>query len=130
MLGSTAACGCRLCAATGIAAVSRRRILAACGGALLAASTGRRAMAQATVSPDDALNRLMDGNRRYMAKQLSSFAEELDILRQNTVAKQEPFAAVLSCADSRVPVWNWCSIRPWVTSSSPGSPATSARQRS
>ena len=30
--------------------------------------------------------------------------EDLSILRQNTVAKQEPFAAVLSCADLRVPV--------------------------
>jgi carbonic anhydrase len=33
-------------------------------------------------------------------------AHELDlaILKQNTIEKQEPFAAVLSCADSRVPV--------------------------
>ncbi|MGH6817213.1 MAG: carbonic anhydrase, partial [Methylovirgula sp.] len=34
----------------------------------------------------------------------SSFDEDLGILRQSTVAKQQPFAAVLSCADSRVPV--------------------------
>ena len=47
---------------------------------------------------------LLDGNKRFVAKQLTSFADDLDILRQNTVAKQEPFAAVLSCADSRVPV--------------------------
>ena len=97
-------CGCHSCTVAGITAVSRRRVLAACGGALLAASVTRRAMAQTALSPNDALQRLMDGNRRYMAKQLSSFAEDLDILRQNTVAKQEPFAAVLSCADSRVPV--------------------------
>jgi carbonic anhydrase len=102
--GATTMCGCPLCEVAGINAVSRRRILAACGGALLAASATRDATAQTAVSPDDALKRLMDGNRRYMAKQLSSFAEDLDILRQNTVAKQEPFAAVLSCADSRVPV--------------------------
>ncbi|WP_216856915.1 carbonic anhydrase [Acidisoma sp. S159] len=41
---------------------------------------------------------------RFVAKQLTSFQEDLDILKQNTVAKQEPFAAVLACADSRVPV--------------------------
>ena len=102
--GWTTVCGCPLCAVAGTTAVSRRSILAACGGALLAASVTRRATAQTAVSPDDALKRLMDGNRHYVAKQEFSFAEDLDILRQNTVAKQEPFAAVLSCADSRVPV--------------------------
>jgi len=30
--------------------------------------------------------------------------EDLKVLRANTVDKQEPYAAVLSCADSRVPV--------------------------
>jgi carbonic anhydrase len=93
--GTMTVCGC---------ALSRRSVLATCSGALLAASAGWHATAQTALSPEDALKRLMDGNRRYMAKQLSSFAEDLDILRQNTVAKQEPFAAVLSCADSRVPV--------------------------
>jgi len=34
----------------------------------------------------------------------ASFQEDLDILKAGTVEKQEPFAAVLSCADSRVPV--------------------------
>jgi len=33
-----------------------------------------------------------------------SFDEDLAELKQNTAEKQEPFAAVLSCADSRVPV--------------------------
>lgn len=103
--GATTVCGCALCAVASMSTVSRRSLLAAgCGGALLAASASRRATAQTALSPDDALKRLMDGNRRYMAKQLSSFTEDLDILRQNTVAKQEPFAAMLSCADSRVPV--------------------------
>jgi hypothetical protein len=44
----------------------------------------------------------MAGNRRYDAKEMTSFAEDLEIVRQNTIAKREPFAAVLSCADSRV----------------------------
>src|SRR4051812_5285217 len=46
----------------------------------------------------------MAGNARFVAKELTSFAEDLAMLKQNTVTKQEPFAAVLSCADSRVPV--------------------------
>jgi carbonic anhydrase len=35
---------------------------------------------------------------------MSHHTEDLAILRQYTAEKQEPFAAVLSCADSRVPV--------------------------
>lgn len=60
--------------------------------------------AQTMLSPDAALDRLMAGNARFVAAQMTSFAEDLAILKQNTVAKQEPFAAVLSCVDSRVPV--------------------------
>ena len=46
----------------------------------------------------------MDGNERYVAGQLQSLNEDLSILKAKTAEKQEPFAAVLSCADSRVPV--------------------------
>lgn len=46
----------------------------------------------------------MAGNERYIAGKLTSFSEDLQILKEKTVSKQEPFAAVLSCADSRVPV--------------------------
>ena len=35
---------------------------------------------------------------------MTSFNEDLNVLRAKTVNKQEPFAAVLFCADSRVPV--------------------------
>jgi carbonic anhydrase len=84
--------------------LSRRAVLAALGGSLLTVSLPRRALAQTTLSPDEAMARLMEGNQRYVTKRMTSFTQDLDILRQNTVAKQEPFAAVLSCADSRVPV--------------------------
>lgn len=46
----------------------------------------------------------MAGNERYIAGKITSFSEDLQILKEKTVSKQEPFAAVLSCADSRVPV--------------------------
>jgi carbonic anhydrase len=84
--------------------LGRRFALRVAAGGLFAVAVAGTARAQSTLSPDAALKALMDGNTRYVAKQLSSFEEDLDILRQNTVAKQEPFAAVLSCADSRVPV--------------------------
>lgn len=66
--------------------------------------TPGRVLAQSKLSPDAALQELMDGNRRFASGRLLAFEQDLAILKQNTIEKQEPFAAVLSCADSRVPV--------------------------
>ena len=60
--------------------------------------------AQSILNPDAALAELMAGNKRFIAERLTAHDEDLAILKQHTVDKQEPFAAVLSCADSRVPV--------------------------
>lgn len=91
--------------------ISRRAVLQGSVAAALATTvgigwTGRfpSLTAQSSLSPDDALKRLMDGNARYAAGKLTSFQEDLQLLKQKTVEKQQPFAAVLSCADSRVPV--------------------------
>jgi carbonic anhydrase len=88
--------------------LGRRRFLAgvtaalvAGGGSLIAA---RPARAQTSLRPDEALQRLMAGNDRFVKSQLTSLQEDLDTLRKANVDKQEPFAAILSCADSRVPV--------------------------
>src|ERR1022692_2434312 len=62
------------------------------------------AAAQSTLTQEEALAELMAGNKRFISGQLTSFEHDLAILKQHTVDKQEPFAAVLSCADSRVPV--------------------------
>jgi carbonic anhydrase len=78
--------------------------VAAAGALGAAAMLPRRAFAQTVLSPDAALQELMDGNKRFMQTKLNSCDTDLSILKQNTVDKQEPFAAVLSCADSRVPV--------------------------
>src|SRR6266487_4904600 len=93
-------CGCGRCAVS----LSRRQMLAAAAGGMLALLGARSATAQTALSPDAALAQLMDGNARFVSGGLTSFDEELVILKQKTVAKQEPFAAVLSCADSRVPI--------------------------
>ena len=56
------------------------------------------------MTPDEALQYLMEGNERFASDTMTHLGQSLNILRQHTVEKQEPFAAVLSCADSRVPV--------------------------
>ena len=89
--------------------LSRRRILtravaAVATGAVLDVAAAPRARAANAVTPDQALQKLIDGNRRFVEGRMTSFEEDLAILKQKTAGKQEPFAAVLSCADSRVPV--------------------------
>ena len=74
-------------------------------------TTGARALGQAQReaiqrpdTPEHALSLLVEGNQRFVAQNLVSFKEDLDILKAHSEEHQEPFAAVLSCADSRVPV--------------------------
>ena len=95
------------------AAFSRRRFLGTAfagtaatlaGAASMSFFVAEPALAQSNLTPDEALKALLDGNERYVSGRLSSFDEDMKILRDHTVEKQEPFAAVLSCADSRVPV--------------------------
>lgn len=73
-------------------------------GAGLEIALPRPAFAQSKLSPEAALQALMDGNKRFVERRLTFYKEDLAILKQNTAEKQEPFASVLSCADSRVPV--------------------------
>ena len=93
--------------------LSRRRLLGATvAGAAVAmvAAAGTElarpsaARAQTSMTPDEALKTLMDGNQRYVDGKMTSFEHDLDLLHQRAAEKQEPFAAVLACADSRVPV--------------------------
>lgn len=74
-------------------------------------TTGARGLGQAQreaiqrpETPERALRLLVEGNQRFVAQNLVSFKEDLDILKAHSEEHQEPFAAVLSCADSRVPV--------------------------
>src|SRR5664279_5374488 len=60
--------------------------------------------AQSVLTPDAALTELMEGNKRFVSGRLTAHDHDLAILKEHTIEKQEPFAAVLSCADSRVPV--------------------------
>jgi carbonic anhydrase len=67
-------------------------------------ATPRSVQAQSTLTPRMALRELIEGNQRFVAVNLTSFDQDLAILRNHTSELQQPFAAVLACADSRVPV--------------------------
>src|SRR5215207_823234 len=56
---------------------------------------------QAAISPDDALQGLMDGNERFVSGRMKN----CDLLAQvrATAMSQAPIAAVVGCIDSRVP---------------------------
>ena len=86
-----------------------RRTLAGAAAGVLAGgaidfAAPRPSFAQSKLSPEAALQALMDGNQRFVERRLTAYKEDLAILKQNTAEKQEPFASVLSCADSRVPI--------------------------
>ncbi|MEG4417357.1 carbonic anhydrase [Microcoleus sp. LAD1_D5] len=75
-------------------------ILAARAGADLAAP--EPVIAQNDSTPEAALQKLMDGNQRFVDKKRQSPNQDLPRLLEVAVA-QKPFAAILGCADSRFP---------------------------
>jgi carbonic anhydrase len=54
----------------------------------------------APVSPDEAFQRLVDGNARYVAN--ATINRDFSVGRVERAAGQRPFAAIVSCADSRL----------------------------
>ncbi len=79
-------------------------VLGAVSQAGLELASPRTLHAQTTLSPDEALHELLTGNQRFASNHLTSITHNLIIMKERTVNKQEPFAAVLACADSRIPV--------------------------
>lgn len=91
----------------------RRDFIRAALSCAVVGATGRPRIAHAAsgmpsaklnLDAEGALKELLAGNQRFAANKLTSIEHDLAILKEHTVDKQEPFAAVLSCADSRVPV--------------------------
>jgi carbonic anhydrase len=75
-------------------------ILAARAGAELAAPAP--AMAETPTTPDAALQKLIDGNKRFVENKRQNPNQTL--ARVTEVAQtQKPYAAILGCADSRFP---------------------------
>ncbi len=57
----------------------------------------------AEVTPDEALQKLMDGNKRYVEGQMTG-TKLCDVTTRTSLAKsQKPYAIILTCSDSRVP---------------------------
>jgi carbonic anhydrase len=67
------------------------------------AATGFQDDLDRKLTPEDALAEMLAGNRRFTSGRTSAHRRDLAML-QKTMEKQAPFAAVLSCSDSRVPV--------------------------
>jgi carbonic anhydrase len=56
-----------------------------------------------SLSPDEALQKLLDGNQRF-TQHHPSYPDQTEVRVREVAQAQHPFATVLSCADSRVPV--------------------------
>lgn len=87
---------------------SLKFVAGAIGTGILAARVGADAVApepviaQNDLTPDAALQKLIDGNKRFVDRKSQSPNQSLPRLVE--VAKaQKPFAAILGCADSRFP---------------------------
>lgn len=61
-------------------------------------------MSSMTITADEALRRLQEGNERFASGIGSGEAFMTRVQRARTDFKQEPFAIVIGCSDSRVPV--------------------------
>ncbi|MEP0885470.1 carbonic anhydrase [Trichocoleus sp. ST-U3] len=55
-----------------------------------------------SISPDEAMKRLMDGNKRFVDGKREN-PNQSRLRLQETAVAQYPFASILGCADSRVP---------------------------
>jgi carbonic anhydrase len=55
------------------------------------------------ISATDALERLRDGNRRFISDEVSEEVSAIRKHRAGAAAPQSPFAIILACSDSRVP---------------------------
>lgn len=62
----------------------------------------RRVVAQNDMTPQEALKMLIEGNERFVTQKRSNPHQDRARLME-VVQSQAPFAAILSCADSRVP---------------------------
>ena len=91
--------------------LSRREMLAAAGAGALAVTLGTKLVGHQRVaanddsptgiSPDEALQKLMEGNKRYVEQKRTYPAQSKQRLTEIAYS-QHPFAVVLGCADSRV----------------------------
>jgi carbonic anhydrase len=81
-----------------------KRIITGCLGiALLAAGWAVASTATPSVSADEALQKLLDGNSRYIAEKPTASQRSTKESRSALSKSQKPYAVILTCSDSRVP---------------------------
>lgn len=73
-------------------------ILALLAKGIVLASSG-----STSISPDEALQMLMEGNKRYVESKFTNGARSAAASRKALAHSQKPYAIILSCSDSRVP---------------------------
>ena len=80
-------------------------VLLALGALLLVATVASASggTGAAAITADEALQRLMDGNQRYVAYQMTGQKLSDPNTRQSLTKGQSPYAIILCCSDSRVP---------------------------
>jgi carbonic anhydrase len=98
--------------------VKNQVLISFCGAALFASITSpvfaseeappvapaaAPAHATASCTPEEALERLKEGNKRYVENRLEVCKDTTPKLREELAKGQHPFAVVLSCSDSRLP---------------------------
>lgn len=55
------------------------------------------------VTADEALSRLLEGNKRFVESKMNACGETTAAAREKLAKGQKPYAIILSCSDSRVP---------------------------
>ena len=81
----------------GIKAGIMAGVVLACGALALASGEG------VGVTADQALQKLMEGNKRYVESKMNACSQTTTAARESLAKGQKPYAIILSCSDSRVP---------------------------
>lgn len=85
----------------GLTAMTAGAAMMAHTGPAMAAADEGASVAKPTMTPDQALARLINGNRRFIADEIP--VSDITTKRRLEIAKsQSPFAVLIGCADSRV----------------------------
>jgi len=90
---------------------SRRQVLKMTAASVVAmAATPATMLAQTAAAefpkpgtPAEAMQLLQDGNARYLDQKFAECSTSVETLRHDSEKEQHPYAAILCCADSRMP---------------------------
>lgn len=78
-------------------------IVAVAAGVSLVSALALASAGGAGITADEALSRLLDGNKRYVESKMNACGETTASAREKLAKGQKTYAIILSCSDSRVP---------------------------